>query len=84
MQILRLLTCGPARIVDHREIGLGTLTPGAPGDLVLIDTEHEWRVNAAEFVSKGRNTPLDGHLLKGMVMLTVFGGIIVSDQREIG
>ena len=60
---------------------LGSLKPGHPADVVLIDTEQEWVVEPAGFVSKGRNTPLAGVTLKGCVVLTVFGGAVVYDGR---
>jgi dihydroorotase len=61
--------------------GLGTLSPGAPGDITLIDPTAEWTVDPAGFASKGRNTPLAGRTLTGRVVATVAGGKVVWDGR---
>ena len=57
--------------------GLGTLKVGAPGDVVIFDTDAEWVVDPQAFASKGRNTPLSGCSLKGKVIATVVGGEVV-------
>ncbi|MEX0682433.1 MAG: dihydroorotase [Dehalococcoidia bacterium] len=54
--------------------GIGSLSPGAPGDVTLIDSSAEWTVEPADFASKGKNTPLAGRTLKGRVVGTVYGG----------
>jgi dihydroorotase len=73
--LIARLTHGPASVL--RRDDLGTLRPGVPADVTVFDAEAEWVVNPAEFVSKGRNTPLAGHALKGKVVLTVVRGAIV-------
>ena len=78
--LIERLTAGPARAwrLDRRPglEGLGTLAPGAPGDVVLLDPEAEWTVDPEEFASMGRNTPLAGRRLRGRVVATVHGGRI--------
>ena len=54
--------------------GIGSLSKGAPGDVVIIDPEVEWTVEPETFASLGKNTPLAGRTLKGRVVATVFGG----------
>jgi len=66
--LIGCLTTGPARIL---RISSGTLRPGAPADIALLDTGREWTVDVKDFLSKGRNTPFDGCKLKGMVVATV-------------
>ena len=74
--VIEKLTIGPVRALrlDQRIQGLGTLSVGAPGDVVLIDPEAEWTVAPERFASKGRNTPLAGRRLRGRVVATVYGG----------
>ena len=79
--IVERLTWGPARIIDHRGLGLGTLRKGAPGDIVIFDPDAEWRVETERFASKGRNSPLQGRTLKGRVVATIYGGAVVFDGR---
>lgn len=78
------LTWGPARIIDHAKLGIGTLRAGAPGDVAVFDPDVEWQVDAQAFASKGKNTPLHGERLRGAMVVTVFGGVIVYDARPGG
>lgn len=67
-------TTEPARIIGRPA---PTLAPGAPADVVLLDLEHEWVVNAAEFASKSRNTPFDGWPLIGRAINTFCDGKLI-------
>ena len=79
--LIERLTAGPVAAWgldrDAGLDGLGTLAPGAPGDLVVLDPDGEWTVDPAEFASLGRNTPLVGRTLRGRVVATVYGGDVV-------
>ena len=79
--LIARLTAGPVRawgLDRHPGLeGLGTLAPGAPGDLVVLDPDAEWTVEPTEFASLGRNTPLAGRTLRGRVVATVYGGAVV-------
>ncbi len=81
--VIERLTIAPVRTLglDTRMPGLGTLSAGAPGDVVLIDPEAEWTVEPALFASKGKNTPLAGRTLRGRVAATIFGGKVAFDDR---
>jgi dihydroorotase len=70
------LTIGPVRALglDRRIQGLGTLSVGAPGDLVLLDPEAEWTVEPETFASKGKNTALAGRTLRGRVVASLYAG----------
>lgn len=61
--------------------GLGSLAPGAPGDVVVFDPNAEWTVNPERFASKGRNTPVAGRILKGQVVATLRGGRVVWNPK---
>ncbi len=83
------LTIGPVRAwnLDARTMpggeslaGLGTLAPGAPADVVLLDPEVEWTVDPSEFASRGRNTPLAGRKLRGAVRATISRGALVHGE----
>jgi len=76
------LTWGPARIIDHKGLGLGTLRKGAPGDVAIFDPAAEWTVDPAKFLSRGKNTPLDGMTLRGNVVATIVAGVAVYDTRK--
>ncbi len=73
------LTCGPARA-----LGLpgGTLEPGAPADIVLVDPEARWTVEPERFFSKARNCPFAGMELRGRPVRTLVGGrTVFADGR---
>jgi len=72
-RLLELLSTRPAAI-----LGLpgGTLAPGAPGDVTVLDLARRTKVDPARFLSKGRNTPFAGWTLKGAPALTIVGGRI--------
>lgn len=69
--LLERLAIGPARALGLEG---GTLEPGRPADLVLIDPEMEWTIESAGFLSKGRNTPFHGERVVGRVVRTLVGG----------
>jgi len=79
--LISKLTYGPASILRRSDIG--TLKRGALADVVIFDPEKEWIVNPDDFVSKGKNTPLAGTMLKGKVMATVYGGAVVYKDKAI-
>ena len=79
--LIERLTIGPVRAwrLDRQPglSGLGTLAPGAPGDLVLLDPDAAWTVDPTAFASMGRNTPIAGRRLTGRVVATISGGRVV-------
>jgi dihydroorotase len=77
------LTIAPVQALglDSRIEGLGTLSPGAPADITLIDPEAEWVVEPETFASKGKNTPLAGRTFPGRVVATLSAGKAVHDAR---
>jgi dihydroorotase len=75
-ELLRHMSTAPAAV-----FGLpgGTLKPGAPGDVVVLDVTGQWTVEPAAFFSKSRNTPFAGRTLTGRAALTLVGGKIVHE-----
>lgn len=72
--VVEKLTSGPARVFG---LPYGTLAPGAVADVVVFDPSRRWRVDPADFASKGRNTPYVGQTLVGWVIATFYGGKLV-------
>jgi dihydroorotase len=66
----------PARI-----FGLpgGTLAAGSPADVTVFDPRPSWRVDPSAFLSRGRNTPYVGRILRGRARYTIVAGVIVHD-----
>jgi dihydroorotase len=69
--LVALLSANPARV-----LGLpgGTLAPGSPADLTVLDLAKKRQVDPTRFESKGRNTPFAGWILKGWPAMTIVGG----------
>jgi dihydroorotase len=57
--------------------GGGTVRPGEPADLTVIDPQKTWTVDPKQFASRSRNTPFTGTELQGRAVMTVAGGRLV-------
>jgi dihydroorotase len=73
-ELVAALTWRPARAWD---LPFGSLQPGAPADVVVLDPDQAWVVDPERFLSKGKNSPLGGQTLRGTILLTVAQGQIV-------
>ncbi len=82
--LIARLTLGPAGVIGTAAdtLGLRGLTPGAAADVVVLDPDRSWTVRAEEFASRGKNTPLEGCELRGMVTHTFVGGVQVYAAEE--
>ena len=74
LRAIEALTTGPARILGERQGVVPGLREGEPADLVVVDRGATWTVTPASLRSKGKNTPLLGRELRGVVRLTLAGG----------
>lgn len=70
-QLVEKLTVGPARLLG---LTAGTLQPGCPADVTIINPNEPWRIDADEFRSLSRNTPFDGRPVRGRVRYTIVAG----------
>ena len=82
--LIARLTLGPVNVIGAPADaeGLRGLTPGAAADVVVLDPDRVWTVRAQEFASLGKNTPLEGCELRGMVTHTFVGGRLVYSATE--
>ena len=71
-QLVEKMSSHPARIL--RLQNKGTLKVGSDADIVIVDKDREWAVDTHRFVSKGKNSPFHGSLLKGMAVATICRG----------
>lgn len=74
MQMVEKMSYNPAKIAG---IDRGTLLPGRPADIIIVNVDDEIVIDRNNFVSKGHNTPFDGYKVKGSVEYTIVGGKIV-------
>ena len=73
-KLIESLTIGPAKILGPQ---YGNLDQGNLADITIIDLNEQWKVNPAEFLSKGKNSPIDGSILTSKVVKTIYQGKIV-------
>lgn len=69
--LIQRLTSDPARAFG---LAGGTLRLGAEADVCIFDPDTEWTVDPHLFASKGKNTPLAGQRLRGLVAATLCRG----------
>jgi dihydroorotase len=71
LRLVETLSTAPARL-----FGLpgGTLKPGAPADLIVVDLDEPWIVSEAGIRSRSKNTCFEGARLQGRVLQTLVAG----------
>ena len=79
LELVRRLSTNPARIL-HRPGG--SLAPGVPADVVVVDPELRWTYDPAKGFSKSRNSPWAGQTLTGRARLTFVAGRLVYDVER--
>lgn len=70
-ELFRKMSLNPSSILG---IGRGTLSVGAPADIIVIDTEKTWTYQKNITESKAINSPFLGRKLKGIVTDVVING----------
>ncbi|MGB5162826.1 MAG: dihydroorotase [Thermoanaerobaculia bacterium] len=78
-RLVELFTVGPARVLN---LPVGTLVPGAPGDLTVFHPNRPVTVRAKRFRSKARNTPFEGWRLRGRPVATILGGAVLTRPKK--
>ncbi|PYT08848.1 MAG: dihydroorotase [Acidobacteria bacterium] len=78
-RMVELMSVNPARILG---VPGGTLKPGAPADITVLDLEREFSVEPARFHSLSRNTPFGGWSLRGGPVATIVAGEIVHSSLD--
>ncbi|MCK9197633.1 MAG: dihydroorotase [Syntrophales bacterium] len=76
-QLLEKMSTNPANIL---RIPGGTLRPGAPADLTIIDLQRSWTVSREAIRSRSKNTPFIGWDLTGKAVMTIKGGAVTYDE----
>jgi dihydroorotase len=71
MRLIDAMSTSPARL-----FGLpgGSLKPGAPADITLIDLEEPWLCFKDQLVSRSKNTPFEDARFSGRAVATYVGG----------
>jgi dihydroorotase len=73
-RLIALQTSEPAALLS---LDRGTLSPGSPADITLIDPGLEWTFDSGQSLSLSRNTPFHGRTMRGRAVRTIVGGTTV-------
>jgi len=75
--MIRAMSTRPAEL-----LGLpgGTLRPGSPADVIVIDTDTPWVLDPDDLKSQCKNTPFDEARFSGRVARTIVGGRTVYEH----
>ncbi len=76
LALFRALATRPAEILG---LEVGRLAPGAPADLIVVDTESPWVLDAHTLRSRSKNSPFDGARFQGRVTRTLVAGRTVYE-----
>ncbi len=76
-QLIDKMSTRPAMILG---ITGGSLRPGLPADLTIIDLERSWTVSCEAIRSRSKNTPFLGRNLTGKAVLTMKGGVVTYNE----
>ncbi len=74
IDLMAAVTSRPARLLG---LNAGTLSKGAPADLVLCDLNAPIVIDADRLRSKSKNSPFDGRRLQGEIRMTLVDGRVV-------
>jgi dihydroorotase len=71
LRLVEVLSTAPAKL-----FGLpgGTLKPGAPADLAVVDLDEPWVVREADIRSRSKTTCFEGARMQGRVLQTMVAG----------
>ncbi|HXN55745.1 MAG TPA: dihydroorotase [Myxococcales bacterium] len=78
-RMVERLTAGPARCFN---LPYGTLAPGSPADVIVVDPDRAWKVDPRALLSRSKNTPFAGWTLRGRVLRTYVDGRLVHELKE--
>jgi dihydroorotase len=78
-QLISKMSTNPASVL---KVPGGTLAPGSPADVTVIDLNRSWTVDKERLRSKSSNTPFHGWAIRGKAVLTIKGGEITYSDLE--
>ena len=77
-RLVELMSINPRKVFRIE----GGINVGDRADIVLLDTEREWRVDSNKFFSLGKITMFDGREMTGDVAMTIHRGEIVYENNN--
>ncbi len=76
MKLIRAMSTRPAELLGLQG---GSLRPGAPADVIVIDMDVPWVLDPMDLKSQCKNTPFDEAKFSGRVVRTIVGGRTVFE-----
>jgi len=73
-RLVAAMTFAPARLLG---LPAGTLAPGAPADVAVVDLDAPWVLKESDLRSRSKNTPFEDARFTGRVARTLVAGRIV-------
>lgn len=78
-RLIEAMSTTPARLLG---LSAGTLSIGHPADLILIDIDAPWIVDADNLHSRSRNAAIEGRKVQGKVTETIVSGKTVFGNND--
>ena len=78
-RLIEAMSTTPARLLG---LSAGTLSIGHPADLILIDIDAPWIVDADNLHSRSRNAAIEGRKVQGKVTETIVSGKTVFSNND--
>lgn len=78
--LVNAFSCRPARLLGLEG---GTLRPGSPADITVIDLEAAGTIDPETFYTRARHTPFAGRSYRGRPVMTFVGGKIMMEQGVV-
>ena len=78
-RLIDALSTRPAQIFG---LDAGSLRPGSPADLVVVDPDEPWVVSESALHSRSKNTPFEDARLQGRVLLTMVAGERIFERHD--
>jgi dihydroorotase len=72
-RMIELFTTGPESVL---RLGRGSLRPGAPGDVTILDPKVAWTYDVNQSRSRSSNSPFHGRTFRGGPVATVVNGAV--------
>jgi dihydroorotase len=82
VKLITLLKAMSARPAELLGLQCGTLRPGSPADVIVVDIDDPWVLDPADLKSKCKNTPFDEARLQGRVKRTIVAGRTVFEYAS--
>lgn len=79
-KLFRAMSTRPAELLG---LQAGTLKPGSPADVIVVDIGMPWILDPADLKSKCKNTPFDEARLQGRVLRTIVAGRTVFQYAPV-